>query len=97
MSSGDAHFTLWRPFEFRPQQLFILVCRQLQRHVLDLVKDGKNVFFTGNAGTGKSFLLNRVVESLREMYGSGFKDCVAVTAATGIAATHVGGRALPQP
>lgn len=31
-----------------------------QRHVLDLVLSGKSVFFTGAAGTGKSFLLKKL-------------------------------------
>lgn len=62
-----------------------------QKRVEEMVADGKNVFFTGNAGTGKSFLLNRIVDSLRQQYGGEFASAVAVTAATGIAATHVGG------
>eukprot|EP00967_Tisochrysis_lutea_P088612 scaffold125837_cov22-Tisochrysis_lutea.AAC.1 len=33
----------------------------LQEHVLDLVREGRNVFFTGNAGTGKTFLLSRIL------------------------------------
>ncbi|CAM9803777.1 unnamed protein product [Hapterophycus canaliculatus] len=31
-----------------------------QRHVIDLVLKGKSVFFTGAAGTGKSFLLKKL-------------------------------------
>ncbi|KAA6419235.1 MAG: DNA repair and recombination PIF1 [Trebouxia sp. A1-2] len=66
----------------------------LQQQVEDLVKEGKNVFFTGNAGTGKSFLLNRIIEHFRQDYGEDFNACVAVTAATGIAATHISGTTL---
>jgi len=33
-------------------------CSDEQRKVLDEVMDNKNVFFTGSAGVGKSFLLN---------------------------------------
>ena len=29
--------------------------------MLEAVKSGKNVFFTGSAGTGKSFLLRRII------------------------------------
>ena len=32
-----------------------------QLKVLEAVKSGKNVFFTGSAGTGKSFLLRRII------------------------------------
>ena len=56
-----------------------------------MVLDGKNVFFTGNAGTGKSFLLNHIIARLRREYGDDFTNAVAVTAATGIAATHICG------
>jgi hypothetical protein len=64
---------------------------ELQREILRLVSNGQNVFFTGNAGTGKSFLLNQIIASLRTQYELDFTDAVAVTAATGIAATHIGG------
>ncbi|KAK9826266.1 hypothetical protein WJX74_003930 [Apatococcus lobatus] len=62
-----------------------------QVEVLELVKQGRNVFFTGNAGTGKSFLLNRIIADLKELYGEDYQASVAVTAATGIAATHIHG------
>lgn len=42
----------------------------------------------GDAGTGKSFLLNRIIAELREEYGEDFGSAVGVTAATGA----VGGR-----
>ena len=65
---------------------------QEQRSVLDAVLDGRNVFFTGNAGTGKTHLLRVLVGALRELHGDdGF---VAVTATTGIAATHIGGTTI---
>ena len=84
------------------------------------MKAGRNVFFTGNAGTGKvliwtqcclilmsircgdsfadgcpplqSFLLNAVIEHFQQRYGDEFTSCVGITAATGIAATHIGGQ-----
>lgn len=62
-----------------------------QRCVLDAVLQGRNVFFTGNAGTGKTFLLKQIVEALQEKHGEAFNDLVAVTATTGIAATHIFG------
>jgi hypothetical protein len=36
-------------------------------------------------------LLDRIIANLRKEYGADFTNCVAVTAATGIAATHISG------
>jgi ATP-dependent DNA helicase PIF1 len=65
-----------------------------QRGVLDRVLAGHNVFFTGSAGTGKTHLLTRIVRALQARHGDAFRKVVAVTAMTGIAATHVGGVTL---
>ena len=65
-----------------------------QQGVVDLVAAGKSVFFTGDAGTGKSFLLNHIIFQLREQHGEEFSSAVAITAATGIAATHIQGSTL---
>lgn len=46
------------------------------------------MFFTGDAGTGKSYLLRIAIEALQQQLG---KDKVFVTASTGIAACNVGG------
>lgn len=58
-----------------------------QRRVLELVRDGKSVFYTGPAGTGKSYLMRLAVSCLDPA------GC-HVTASTGIAAVHVGGATL---
>ncbi|XP_076122874.1 ATP-dependent DNA helicase PIF1 [Alosa pseudoharengus] len=58
-----------------------------QLAVLNAVLSGKNVFFTGSAGTGKSFLLKRIIGSLPP------KSTYA-TASTGVAACHIGGTTL---
>lgn len=55
-----------------------------QREVLALVKSGASIFFTGSAGTGKTFLLRRIISSLSP-------NSTFVTASTGIAASHLGG------
>ncbi|XP_072724448.1 ATP-dependent DNA helicase PIF1 [Ciconia boyciana] len=58
-----------------------------QAAVLGAVRSGKSVFFTGCAGTGKSFLLKKIVGSLPP------KSTYA-TASTGVAACHIGGTTL---
>ncbi len=61
----------------------------LQSQALDILKMGKNVFLTGPAGSGKTFVINEYVKYLREHAVD-----VAVTASTGIAATHIGGMTI---
>lgn len=57
-----------------------------QDKALDILKSGKNVFLTGSAGAGKTYTLNAYIQWLKE-----HKVPVAVTASTGIAATHMNG------
>lgn len=57
-----------------------------QKEALDILKMGHNVFLTGSAGSGKTFLLNQYVDYLRKK-----KVKVGITASTGIAATHMNG------
>lgn len=61
----------------------------LQDKALAILKSGKNVFLTGSAGTGKTYVLNQYIEYLKER-----KVTVAVTASTGIAATHMNGMTI---
>ncbi|KAH6605136.1 dna helicase pif1 [Trichoderma cornu-damae] len=65
-----------------------------QEHVLDLVvNEGKSVFFTGPAGTGKSVLMRAIINQLRSKYARD-RERVAVTASTGLAACNIGGITL---
>ncbi len=57
-----------------------------QKQALDILKTGRNVFVTGPAGSGKTFVINEYIKYLKEREVS-----VGVTASTGIAATHMGG------
>lgn len=57
-----------------------------QKTALEILKLGHNVFLTGAAGSGKTYLLNQYINYLKSK-GVG----AAVTASTGIAATHMNG------
>lgn len=66
-----------------------------QRRVFDMIiKERKNVFFTGAAGTGKSVLLRKVIRELKTMRKKWKHDGIAVTASTGLAACNIGGCTL---
>jgi len=60
-----------------------------QSEALTLLKMGKNVFLTGSAGSGKTYVLNQYIDFLKER---GVE--IAITASTGIAATHIGGMTI---
>src|SRR3954467_3145307 len=60
-----------------------------QEQALTILKTGANVFLTGEPGAGKTYVINRYVAWLRER---GIEP--AITASTGIAATHVGGMTI---
>jgi len=60
-----------------------------QEQALDVLKTGANVFLTGEPGAGKTHVINEYIAWLE---ACGLK--VAVTASTGIAATHIGGMTI---
>lgn len=57
-----------------------------QKDALGLLMMGKNVYLTGPAGSGKTYVLNVYIDYLKK-----HNVPVAVTATTGIAATHLNG------
>ncbi len=60
-----------------------------QSSALNILKTGQNVFLTGSAGSGKTYTLNQYIDYLRAR-----RVPVAVTASTGIAATHMNGTTI---
>jgi len=60
-----------------------------QDEAFAILKTGLNVFLTGEPGSGKTYTINRYVQWLRER---GIEP--AVTASTGIAATHINGMTI---
>ena len=57
-----------------------------QAQAFSILKLGGNVFLTGEPGSGKTYVVNQYVAYLRSQ---GIEP--AITASTGIAATHIGG------
>lgn len=57
-----------------------------QKEALQILKTGKNVFLTGAAGSGKTFVLSEYIDFLKK-----HNIETAITASTGIAATHLKG------
>jgi hypothetical protein len=60
-----------------------------QERALSILKTGANAFVTGEPGSGKTYLINAYIAYLEAC-----KLSVAVTASTGIAATHIGGMTI---
>ncbi len=60
-----------------------------QTTALNILKSGKNVFITGSAGTGKTYLLNLYTKYLKER-----RVYPTIVAPTGIAASHLGGQTI---
>lgn len=60
-----------------------------QSSALQILKTGQNVFLTGQAGSGKTYVLTQYIRYLRL-----HEIDVAVTASTGIAATHMNGTTI---
>lgn len=61
----------------------------IQSQAISILKTGRSVFLTGEPGSGKTYILNRFIEYL---LANGIEP--AITASTGIAATHIGGMTI---
>ena len=60
-----------------------------QEQAFKILKTGVNIYLTGSAGSGKTYLLNQYISYLQD-----HDIAVAVTASTGIAATHMNGMTI---
>lgn len=66
----------------------IIVLSDKQKQCLLMMKEGKNIFLTGQAGTGKSLVISTFVKDYEN------KKIIAVTATTGTAAILLNGTTL---
>lgn len=60
-----------------------------QEQALKIMRTGVSIYLTGSAGSGKTYLLNQYISYLQD-----HNIAVAVTASTGIAATHMNGMTI---
>ncbi len=60
-----------------------------QSLVLAILDAGYSAFVTGPAGSGKTYVLNQFIKNAKKQ-----GKAVAVTASTGLAATHLGGNTI---
>lgn len=60
-----------------------------QALALEIMLEGKSVLLTGQAGSGKTFVLNEFIRQAKKQ-----GKTIAVTATTGLAATHLGGNTI---
>lgn len=74
----------WQSVKVAPRSLDGLTAGQ--REAFDLVKSGANVYLSGLGGTGKSYILERIID-----WAEGSGKNVITCAPTGIAALNVGG------
>jgi ATP-dependent DNA helicase PIF1 len=64
-----------------------------QQLAIDTALSGQSFFLTGGGGTGKSFTLQKVIESISKKY-SGRPGSLGIVAPTGVAAMQVGGTTI---
>lgn len=60
-----------------------------QKKAYEIIMSGKDAFITGGAGTGKSYLLNKIISDLKRMGKQ-----VMVCAPTGMAALNIDGATI---
>lgn len=65
---------------------YITNMNEKQLSAINAVKDGKNIFITGPAGSGKSYVVN----TIRKLYGR----AVSTTSTTGVSAIQLSGKTI---
>ena len=65
-----------------------------QQRAVNLVLKGQNVFLTGGGGTGKSCVLEYIIDIFKEKYKENLKTVVGITSTTGSSALLIGGTTI---
>jgi ATP-dependent DNA helicase PIF1 len=72
----------------------MLALNEAQERAVRAVLAGSNVFLTGAGGTGKTFVIERIREKLKERHGDAYASAVVFAAPTGVAAAAINGTTL---
>lgn len=91
--STPAKFTIKKLSTPTKIPIQIRITNPVHDNIFAACREGKNVFISGGAGTGKTVLLLKLVEMFRGTYG---KESVFATATTGLAAFGIGGITIHQ-
>jgi ATP-dependent DNA helicase PIF1 len=65
-----------------------------QQYAITMMNDGNNVFLTGGAGVGKSYVIRRFIEEYHNDNSNITKKGLAITSTTGVSAVLIGGKTL---
>ena len=77
--------------EVEPKILLDDLNKQQKEFADIILEKSENVFLTGSAGVGKSFLLKYIIQELHDRHKS---NEFGITASTGVAAARIGGQTL---
>jgi len=72
----------------KPPTQTAITLDKYQKNAIELVKAGYNLFITGSAGSGKSFLIRRCIQECSSIYKA---HSIAVTSTTGISSLNING------
>jgi ATP-dependent DNA helicase PIF1 len=64
-----------------------------QQYAITMMNDGNNVFLTGGAGVGKSYVIRRFIEQYRNNKTNS-PNSLGITSTTGVSAILIGGKTL---
>lgn len=71
-----------------------IILDEQQQKAVNIVLKGKNVFLTGGGGTGKSFVLEHIIDIFKEKYKHNLRTYVGITSTTGSSALLIGGTTI---
>jgi len=71
-----------------------IILDEQQQKAVNTVLKGNNVFLTGGGGTGKSYVLEHIIDIFKEKYKENLKTFIGITSTTGSSALLIGGTTI---